>query len=125
MLVVAVITAAGCANSSAETSPSSDLSASIERGRELTVELGCAACHSPDGTSRIGPSWAGSWGSDVELDDGTTVEFDAAYVTRSVRDPTAQRRAGSWIQMPPFGPARVSDDDLTAIAAYLQDLGDG
>ena len=39
----------------------------------LAVELGCASCHSVDGTRREGPTWQGLAGSDVTLDDGTVV----------------------------------------------------
>ena len=60
----------------------------------------------------------------MELDDGSRVVFDESYATRSVRDPGAQRRSGSWVQMPEFGLNRLSDADLAAIIAYLRELED-
>ncbi len=119
VFVLAVVLAAGCANTPDETPPDD-----TQRGQQLAADLGCANCHSPDGTSRIGPSWAGSWGREIELDDGTRVVFDESYVTRSVRAPGAQRRTGTWVQMPPFGPDRLSDADLAAIIEFLRGLDD-
>ena len=53
------------------------------------------ACHGADGEGGIGPAWAGSLGTEIELDDGTTVTVDEAYLTRAIADPGARRKPGS------------------------------
>lgn len=93
-------------------------------GKQTAARLGCNACHSTNGSTSIGPTWKDGWGTTVTLDDGTEVKFDNDYVTRSVRDPTAQRRPGDWIRMPTFSPDQLSDDELAEIIAYLTALSD-
>ena len=105
-----------------EANPSTSLSPAAERGREVAGRLGCASCHSVNGDVVVGPSWSGSWGSTVELDDGTSVVFDENYVTQAVRDPASQRRPGMWVQMPMFGTGQLSDDEVADIVAYIKEL---
>jgi cytochrome c oxidase subunit II len=92
------------------------------RGREVARQNGCTACHSTDGRDAIGPTWAGLYGSEVELDDGTTVTADEEYLTTAIQEPDAQLRAG----FRPVMPERpLSDDDLAAVLAYLREIGGG
>ncbi len=101
-----------------------ELSAAGERGRQLSTDLGCAGCHGGEGRdATIGPAWSGSWGTEIELDDGSTTTFDARYVERSVRSPDAQRRAGDWIRMPEYRADQLTDDELADIVVYLEELG--
>lgn len=61
-----------------------------ERGEFWRDQLGCAGCHSPDGTPLAGPTWAGLYGADREFTDGTTAVADDAYITNSIQNPNAQ-----------------------------------
>ncbi|HWL44245.1 MAG TPA: cytochrome c [Ilumatobacter sp.] len=103
--------------------PTGSLSPTAAQGREVASQLGCAACHGTDGDGGVGPKWAGMWGREVELSDDQYVTFDEQYVTRSVREPDAERQAGDWVRMPAFGPELLDDHDLTALIAYLRELG--
>ncbi|MEZ5216429.1 MAG: c-type cytochrome [Ilumatobacteraceae bacterium] len=123
-LVVAVLVSGlvGCGSKP----PELVLSADAQRGQALALQVGCAGCHGGvDGTSTVGPSWVGRWGTRIELVDGTTVTFDEDYVARSVRDPDAQRSVESAdaVRMPAFTERQLSDDDLRSITAYLRELG--
>lgn len=94
----------------------------LERGAALVRSRGCTACHSIDGTSRVGPSFLGVWGSShpVALRAGGTeqVVVDEAYLARSLRDPDAQITLGFPSgNMPEW--ASASDEDVRAIAAVL------
>ncbi|HUQ06922.1 MAG TPA: c-type cytochrome [Kofleriaceae bacterium] len=53
-------TATGAASGTAATAEDPGPVASVELGRELYEKKGCAACHSIDGSPRIGPSLLGA-----------------------------------------------------------------
>jgi cytochrome c oxidase subunit 2 len=82
-------------------------------------ELGCTSCHSSDGARSEGPTWDGLWGSEVQLDDGTTVVADEAYIRRSIEDPAAQVRMGFSPTMPTI---EVSEEQMDDLVAAIRDL---
>lgn len=92
-----------------------------ERGRTLVEQVGCVACHSPDGSKGAGPTWDGLAGSTVRLDDGTERVADAAYLRESILDPKAAVVDGYAPVMPRTD---LPDEDVDAIVAYLQQLGE-
>lgn len=95
------------------------------RGRDVAESAGCAGCHGgDDAPATVGPSWNGSWGSEVVLDDGTEVLFDEEFVISSVRTPDLQRRKGDWLHMPAFTAEQISDAELADVIAYLIALGE-
>lgn len=100
-----------------------ELSPAAQAGAAVAEAEGCSACHTATGRRGVGPTWKGSWGSTVTLDDGTSVVFDEDYVVTSVRDPGAQRREGDWVQMPVFTTDSITDDQLASIIDYLKELG--
>ena len=87
---------------------------------DVSVELGCASCHTTDGRRSEGPTWAGLAGSPVELADGTTVTADSDYLRRSITDPGAQVVAGYGPTMPTV---EVTDAQLEELVAFIQSLG--
>ncbi len=92
------------------------LSGEAANGRQLVAALGCTGCHGEgDG---IGPSWKGTWGTLRPLVGGSTVVFDAEYVRESIVEPGERIVQGFGPQMPSFS---LSDDDLDAIVAYLEE----
>jgi len=122
--VVVVVVVASVLTACAGSSDSTTLSPAGERGRNVADRVGCSACHGgADGDATVGPSWVGSWGTEMRLDDGRLVLFDDDFVTASVRTPDIARREGNWIHMPAFASDQVSDDELTDLVAYLRDLG--
>lgn len=92
-----------------------------ERGAQLFEAKGCIACHSLDGTFRIGPSLLGDWGTTVTLADGSEVIVDEAYVRESIADPLAKTRAGFVPVMPVFGD-RIAPDELDALVVFIKSL---
>lgn len=118
--LVAAACGGGASGPSSSVAPAKGEAAT--RGRELVITRGCVSCHTTNGNSAAGPTWRGSWGRQIPLEDGTTVLFDADYVARSVRTPNAERRAGFSLNMPAFT-TQFSDADLADVAAYLQELG--
>ena len=101
------------AASSAE--PSADI------GAQLVRAYGCNACHSPDGTALVGPTWQGLLGSEEELEDGTTVLVDDAYIAESIRDPNAKITRGFTAGLMP-ATLGVKDEEIPHIIEYMKTL---
>ena len=111
------LTASACSDD-----PKVDLSADGALGKEVAANVGCMACHSTNGSTLVGPSWKGLSGETVTLKGGDEVTIDAEYLRRAVRDPNAERRDDAKGQMPMFDEARLTDDELDQIVAYIEDL---
>ena len=92
----------------------------MAQGQALAQSRGCVACHSVDGSARVGPSWQGLYGKMRPLTDGSMVLADENYLRHSILEPQAQVVKGFPPIMPP---ARLSDDEVAALGAYIQSLG--
>ncbi|WCO69235.1 cytochrome c [Iamia majanohamensis] len=92
------------------------------RGAALVDARGCDSCHSVDGSSGVGPTWQDLAGSEVPLEDGTTVVADRAYLERSIREPGAQRVEGFTTQMPGVD---LTDAEVADVVAYIESLSEG
>jgi cytochrome c oxidase subunit 2 len=90
------------------------------RGQALVAANGCAACHSIDGAAGIGPTWAGLFGHEVRLSDGSTVIADEEYLARSIREPQAQIVAGFETQLMPA--YDFTEEQIADIIAYIKTL---
>ncbi len=90
-----------------------------DEGREISQRAGCTACHGADGEGGIGPAWAGSLGSEIELDDGTTVTVDEAYLERAITDPAAEIHAGFSVTMPEN---QLTDEEVAQVIDYIVSL---
>ena len=100
-------------------SASVEFSAAGQRGQEVFRTNGCAGCHGSSGEGAVGPPLVGLYGSDVELEDGTTVVADDDYLTRAITDPGAEVVADARVPMPKNG---LSDDEVADVVAYIRDL---
>jgi cytochrome c oxidase subunit 2 len=92
----------------------------VDLGKKLVAAKGCFACHSVDGTPRVGPSFKGLWGREEKLADGTSVRVDENYLRESVLKPGAKVVAGFANVMPPVP---LEERELQGFIAYLQTLG--
>ncbi len=84
---------------------------------------GCASCHSIDGKKVVGPSFLNSWGSEVQLADGSKVLFDENYVRESVLEPQKKARKGfeTASQMPSYQ-GRLKEEEINALIAFFKTL---
>lgn len=105
----------------ADTLSGGTLSGLAKQGQQLSESQGCLSCHSTDGSKGLAPSWFDLSGRQVELEDGTTVTADDAYLRESITAPKAKMVKG----YPPVMVAYpLSDEQLDAIVAYIKTLSD-
>jgi len=91
----------------------------VDQGRALAGAKGCAACHSIDGRTIVGPTWKGLFGKMETMDDGTTARVDEDYLRNFIRNPTARSVKG----YPPVMPkVELTDPELDALIAYIKAL---
>lgn len=105
------------------TAPSVD-KALVEKGQNLLNTKGCVACHSTDGSKRIGPTFLGMYGSQryvITAGKERVVLADVAFIKKSILDPKADLAKG-FEQIPMVVPP-TTDDEITAMTAYLATLG--
>lgn len=98
-------------------------SALVERGSTLLRNRACLACHSDDGTARVGPTLFGLMGrtSTVATPDGVReLTVDADYVRRSLSDPNAEVVQGYQAGTMPT--TELTEDELAALLAALERL---
>lgn len=94
--------------------------AKISQGQALSQSKGCVACHTVDGSPRVGPTWKGLYGKQETMKDGSTALVDEAYLRSFIRDPQAREVKGFQPIMPRI---ELSDEELAALVAYIQSLG--
>jgi mono/diheme cytochrome c family protein len=94
------------------------------KGRQLFTELRCQGCHSTNGNVALAPTMKGLAGSQVELDDGTKVTANDAYLLGSILDPDAQvvKDFESGYMTTVIKPGQVSDEQAKAIVAYIKTI---
>lgn len=91
-----------------------------ELGRQLYQQQGCLGCHSVDGSAMIGPTFAGLFGSERTLTNGTTVVADEDYIRESIYQPNAKVVQG-------FNPVMISyqgilnDQQVNALIEFIKE----
>jgi cytochrome c2 len=91
----------------------------LEIGKKRYVSLGCAQCHSIDGSKITGPSWKDLFGSTQQFTDGTSAVVDEAFVHNFVSNPTAKVPVGFQPVMPPF---ILKAKDIDGIIAFMKTI---
>jgi cytochrome c oxidase subunit 2 len=93
----------------------------VARGRKLAQQY-CSACHSTDGSQKVGPTWSGLAGSTVPLADGTSALADADYLRTSIVNPNQNIVKGfNPNVMPNFG-SLLDQTQVEDLVAYIQSL---
>lgn len=93
-------------------------------GEKLVTLKGCVACHSIDGTAKIGPTFKGIYGKkETVIHEGTEREviLDEAFLKEKMLQPQINRIKG----FPPIMPSQqgqLSDQELDAIIEYIKNL---
>jgi len=92
-----------------------------ERGEALVSRNGCNACHSVDGSSGVGPSFAGLWQNDRPVQSGETVPADENYIRESILQSDAKVVEGYDNVMPPYQGV-IDDRQIDDIIEYIKTL---
>ncbi len=91
-------------------------------GSQLYQLKGCVACHSTDGSPRVGPTFKGLFGKKEEVKSGgkkETVVVDEAFVRKFISEPNIVHIEG----YPPIMPKiSMTGEELTALVDYIKSL---
>lgn len=90
----------------------------MSAGEQVVLGAGCTSCHGPNGEGGAGPAWKGLYGSEVKLANGSTVTADEAYLTESIRNPSAQQVA--WYGVMPAN--SLDDAEIQAVVEFITSL---
>jgi cytochrome c oxidase subunit 2 len=93
----------------------------VEQGRKIYETKSCNTCHSTDGTNKIGPTWKGLYGSEVELVDGKKVTEDDTFIHTCITDPNSVRVKGYGPVMPTFKGV-LTEQDIAAVIAFMKSI---
>jgi cytochrome c oxidase subunit 2 len=93
-----------------------------QKGQKYYTDKGCVACHTIDGSPKVGPSWKGTYASDRPLDDGTTVKADENYIRESILNPNAKVVKGFPKGVMPTFQGQLSEDQLNALIEFIKSL---
>ncbi len=98
----------------------------VAEGERLASLMGCAACHSADGSTlgKVGPSWKGLFGSEQVMVSGAKVTADENYLRESIRLPNAKIVKGydkSDAGMPSYEGV-LTDAQIEALVLYIKSL---
>jgi cytochrome c oxidase subunit 2 len=92
----------------------------VAAGQKLFTSLACVTCHVQNAQGR-GPVLTNLFGSKVELQSGTAVVADEAYIRESIVNPQAKIVAGFQPIMPTFQ-GLVTEEQLLQLISYVRSL---
>ena len=95
-----------------------------EYGKILYERQGCNACHSLDGSSSVGPTWQGLYGTTAhQMSNGEAVTVDENYLREAIVEPGAKIVAGFGNNMP-ANYSELSERQLTALIEFIKTQSD-
>jgi cytochrome c oxidase subunit II len=97
------------------------------KGKLLTEQKGCIACHSSDGTKIVGPSYKGIFGHKVTVETNgkdREITVDEAYLKKSILEATADVVKGYPKGSMPDYKSQLSEDEVNQIIEYIKTLSE-
>ena len=83
--------------------------------------MACDACHSEDGSLKIGPTMKGQYGKEIRHIDGSVTIIDEEYIRESIHEPLKYIVEHYTPIMPSYRPI-LKDEDVENIIAYIKAL---
>ena len=93
-----------------------------ERGQKYMTDKGCIACHSVDGSPKVGPTWKGLFGMTRAFDDGTSAPADENYIRESILNPNARVVKGFNKGVMPTFQGQINEDQVNALIEFIKGL---
>ncbi len=94
-----------------------------QKGQKLYGEKGCVACHSTDGSPKVGPTWKGIYAlKDHEMEGGSKVAVDENYLRESILQPNAKVVKGFPQGVMPTFQGQLNEDQVNAIIEFIKSL---
>lgn len=93
-----------------------------ELGELVYSTAGCQGCHSTDGSSRVGPTFAGLYMNEREFTDGSTRIADEEYLIESILYPQELVNVGYPNNMPNIYEAQLSERELDGLVEFIKEL---
>lgn len=93
-----------------------------QRGQKLVTSKGCTACHSTDGTVKVGPTWKAIFGAARVFDDGTTAPADENYIRESILNSNAKVVKGYAKGVMPAYQGQLKEEELNALVEFIKEL---
>ncbi|MFK5955168.1 MAG: cytochrome c oxidase subunit II [Planctomycetota bacterium] len=89
---------------------------------KILFDRNCQACHTTNGSAKVGPALNGKYGTVESLADGTSVTVDDNYIRESLLDPNAKIVSGfEGVSMNSFA-GQLTDDEISFLIAYIKSL---
>jgi len=93
-----------------------------QKGQKLYNAKGCIACHSLDGSVKVGPSWKGLFGRKDRPIESGTVDADESYIRESILQPNAKIAKGFPSGVMPTFQGQLSEDQVMALIEFIKTL---
>jgi cytochrome c oxidase subunit II len=93
-----------------------------EKGQKYFKDKGCVACHTTDGTPKVGPTWKGIFGGERAFADGSSAKVDENYLRESILNPNAKVVKGFAGGVMPTFQGQVSEEQVNAIIEFIKSL---
>ncbi len=104
-----------------------EVQASVDLGKQVVAQNGCAACHSTEAVDGIGPGWGGLYGSEAEVitEDGEriTVTRDEEYIRESIVNPNAKKTV-AYENGVMVSYDYLADHEIESLVLYIKSLSD-
>ena len=91
------------------------------KGQDVFNRMACNACHSVDGSLKLGPTIKSQYGQTIRHTDGSVVVIDDKYIRESLIDPLKYIAEGYTPIMPSYKPV-LSEEDIENIIAFMKAL---
>jgi len=94
----------------------------VAHGQRLYEKKGCVACHSTDGSPRVGPSFKAIFGKEAAMASGEKLTVDENYIRESLMSPNAKARPGFPAGTMPSFEGQLKERDVEGIIAFIKSL---
>ncbi len=91
------------------------------KGLDIFTRMACNACHSVDGSLKLGPTIKNQYGKEILHTDGSVMIINDDYIRESLIDPLKYIAEGYTPIMPSYKPV-LSDEDIINLIAYIKYL---